>query len=804
MKLFNTTLAKNDLSRFRDANDALRLLKSLGYELQPEHDELLSSNHVRAWSSAGKSQLRCFFLEMQVVTGKSLYPIFSMCSEKNPLNLIWITSDYRYVFVAAVKRTLPLNSISENASIIPSTLIRRLDIQNLTDHDHVFLEELTRTQESDQAQFVKIHHAFNRIMHTNKADTLNGRHDATSDDSTTDSFYHLRRTLQTHKDSAYSGSWNEKCKHLILPTLKYLGYSSLPFDQPNHSGGTSSAFLLFDTSFETPHLKPIACCVCKDPLLEDDCLGWSAENVPDIISSQFPDEHSFDLTDCRKLIVTDGRIWAVRELNKPNSAGPYFDLYRLLQLDYNKSSPSLSDFQDFQNRFAPKTTVSTNAEIPAASKSVSSTDTTTLINSANELFRPFVQHEADSLTKARSLLFGIFHLLFFELSGRISPTDDLRWNIPDFHRIAFSQMLLKPEKTAEWIKNHLIAYLNMDLSGNICAGTFSGQTPPLQNYIRSLDPKNLLDCVAQAGNLWMKFFGDFQFVHRDSSELFIQFLESVFAPDADTKISDFDATKLKHKISMGLDIVLKTPMSLPDQNDPDDSRRNRKEIEQVLLFYVFDSNPHFGYRLIQVLNLFITTFKKSLEDKHRQALSDILQSIRSTLIQDSHEHGLFLDHRTLTDARLLRLKCIQQCLYGALGSDFSQMAPAVLFSTTGLDNIRFPWIAHHFHQDIDYTIERLEGGASSRPPPVDSLTGLITAARWFTSCEQDFQVCGPDFEFTHRLYNELKKKIGEIFRRHGADYKMPVEQAFPWLFYTKLSAEAGYKKPGTGFDTVLM
>ncbi len=809
MKIFNTILTKHDCAQFNDAHDALRLLKSLGYELQPEHDELLSSNHVRVWSTTGKSWLRCLFLEMPIVTEKSLYPIFSACSAQNPLNLIWITSDYRYVFLAALKRTQPLsdNFKSDNTTIYPSILIRRLDMQNLTDCDHVFLEELTRTLDSDQAQFVKILYAFNRIKFVSNAEILDDQHDASKiqDDSSADNFYHLRRILQTYKDRAYSGSWNEKCKHLILPTLKYLGYSSLPFDPLNQSVGASPAFLLVDTSSETPQLKPTAYCICTDPVLDDEYFIWNGEDVPDIVSSQFYNEHSFDLTDCQKLIVTDGRIWAVRELNKPNSASRYFDLYRLLKLDYTKSSPSLNDFQDFQIGFAPKTTASTIVDMPA-SAGMSSTDTTTLINSAIDLLRPLVQHEADCLTKAQFLLFGIFHLLYCELTGRISPTDDLRWNIPDFHRIAFSHISQKPEKTAEWIKNHLIACLNMDLSRNIYAGVFSEQTPPLQNTIRLLDPKSLLDCVTQAGNLWMNFWGDFQFVHRDSSKLFIEFLEFIFTSGSDTKMSDSDATNLKNKISTRLDHVLKTPMSLPDQNDPDDSRRNRKEIEQALLFHAIDPSPHLGYRLVQALNLFITIFKKSLENNHRKALADILQTIRLRLIQDSHEHGLFLDHRTLTDARLLRLKCIQHCLYGLLDSDFSQMAPANLFLTTGLFGIRFPWIAHHFNQDIDYTFDRLEGSQSDSPllPITGSLAGLVAAARWFTSCEQDFQVCGPDFEFTRRLHNELKKKIDEIFRQCGADQKTPVELVFPWLFYSKLSDETGNKNPGTGFDAVLM
>ena len=133
------------------------------------------------------------------------------------------------------------------------------------------------------------------------------------------------------------------------------------------------------------------------------------------------------------------------------------------------------------------------------------------------------------------------------------------------------------------------------------------------------------------------------------------------------------------------------------------------------------------------------------------------------------------------------------------------MAPANLFLTTGLSGIRFPWIAHHFNQDIDYTLERLEGSQSDSHllPFAGSLAGLVTAARWFTSCEQDFQTCGPDFEFTRRLHNELKKKSDALLDHQRVNEKIPVELVFPWLFYSRLSAEIGQEKPGNGFDFVL-
>jgi hypothetical protein len=820
MKTVNSVLTDKIFSHLDTTQGILRLLRSLGYDLQksPTPDDMFRDPPVTVWSTTEQNGLPCLFLEMPSVTGESLYPIVSELVRQSSLNLVLATADYRYLFIAAIQQTHPPSPASETGGkcVLPSTVIRRLDTKHLTGHDRLFLEELTRTCESHHAQFVKILYAFNRI----DQDTSSGISDGKSawseeaGNSLKDTYHHLRRSLQPFRDIAYSGSQSEKFSRLILPVLNILEYTPVPVNTAPITGDASSTFLLFEQHSETPGTQPVAFCHHTDSLSNPCFFDGNAGYAARLLAAQRYFGDIINTSGIRNIIVTDGRIWAVYHLRHPEPDPEWVDLYRLLKLDYGRSLFPDETFLLFMDHFScyppslsvrPASTAGHNRAITAAAEKSAEL----LVNAAVDLFKPHI-HDAKNLAEnARLLLYEFFHILYCELTGLVTPTDAHRWNIPDLYRIALFADSHPPEKTAVWIKSHLATSHDLDVARNHASGLFAEPGADFRNTINLLDARCLHDCAKLAGNLWVQCFGDGLHLFRDMAEDFCRFLESIFSSGSVTELSSTKESDLQTDLSIRFGRDTKPCDHFSDQGTLTAGRPSGNDAGCFFHYHIVDPDPGAGLRLVQALKRIETTLRNRILCETGHCFTDYLQGIRARLMVDSHEQRLFLDHRILTDARLLRLLCIQQCLYGLTGLDIACTAPANLFLSTGLNGIRFPHIGHHFQQDVEYTVDRLslryEGLLPGHMQAVTgSLAGIVTAGRWIAAADRDFQTCGPDFQFMRRQYRLLRSRIHHTVQTPEAGGLTPVELVFPWLFYSRLSGETGAGRSGNGFDTVLV
>lgn len=820
MKIFNSVLTDKIFTHLDTAEGVLRLLRSLGYDLHslPARNNVFRDIPVTAWSTPEQDNLPCLLLEMTPVTRDTLYPVVLELVKKKPRHLVLATADYRYLFIAAVQQTHTPSPVSDTGQtrVLPSTVIRRLDTKHLTGHDRLFLEELTRTCESGHTQFEKILYAFNRIDQSTSPGISTGHPAWTleSGDSLKDTYHYLRRLLQPFRDIAYSGSQSEKCSRLILPVLNTLGYAPVPVNAAYITSGSSTAFLLTEQHSETSGTPPVACCLYADPLFNPFFLGSNIGHISRLLAAHVHPGGIIEPSGIRKLIVTDGRIWAAYHLHRPDKDPEPVDLYRLLKLDYGRSLFSLETFSLFLDHFScdstsfsgrPATSVRYNRGIQTAA----GLRAEELINSVVDLFKPHMGDTKNLADTARLFLYEIFHILYCELTHLAAPLDENRWNIPELYRIVFFADSHSPGKNAEWITLHLAAAHDLDAARNSASGIFSEPVPELQDTINRLDARCLLDCVKLAGHIWIEYFGDDLHLFRDMTEDFCRFLGSIFTPGSVTGLPSKKESDLHTDLSHRFEYEAQTYSRVSDRVTSTLKHPAQDDFEWFLQYHVIDPDPGTGLRLIQALKWMETFPGTRFSRETGPCLAAYLQDMRSRLMQDSHKQRLFLDHRILTDTKLFRLLCVQQCLYGLTGQDMSRTVPATLFLSTGLNNIRFPHIGHHFQQNVEYTIVRLSRWYKGLlpghlPALTGALAGFVTAGRWIAATDRDFHTCGPDFEFVRRQYHMLQSRIHSMFQAAVPDGKTPVELVFPWLFYSRLSGETGADQSGNGFDMVLV
>ncbi len=810
MRIYNSIVSKKAVSAINGSLSVLRLLHSLGYDtvninISPD---LKSTGVTSFYKTESDNRFQCIFAEMQDINDQDLYTLFRRATHEKTWNLALATSDYQYLFIAAVRATYIADNTGKGTPF-PSVKIRRIDLKHPTDEDCIFLEELTRTSPNDQEMFAKIRYAFSHYK--NDQPQMSSCSDFFENDTNESDFaetvHMMRCALQPVRGYALNGSWHDRAEYLIEPILEILGYQ-FARSKPHCANRVTPDWFLYTEDPELPGTTPVAACLLADPLNNPFYSFDSSDDTKQVICPEMSVRKLLDNPVIHKVFVTDGRIWKIYCTTKEGILQTSVDVYRLLQLDYPKYHRKPDLFRLFWALFSSKNRFV--SYVPNPDLQIDND----LLQKTRDSIKPFLPDNNNPEKTARILLFQIFYMLYCEAHNLLPPTDRNRSNVSSLTTLARTVNNENSDQIVDGLLSHLKAFTHFDITRYQSAFVFSSEKSSnkddlnITSVLTSMNPPDVSCLLDTVFKTWQKMTSRFFLYPVNPADDFCLQLQTILFPDASSSLSSKHMDVLVRRLSM-LRKSIEQLIKMTNNTDiPGRNHHLKRVSESVFRFRVIDTKANIGCRLIQVSRLLESFWLDFADHTDRFSFSDVVRTLRNSLIKDSDSQGYILDHACLTHSALVKYLVANHCLYGL--TDCAELAGAMLFLHTGLSGIRFPYIGHHFHcssgsnyldtqllkDSLEHSNETLDG--------INSCTAaMVTASRWFADQEFADIDSGADFAFTRKNYTQIRQTIDEIAKSNNSNRGLPLELVFPWVFYARLSSETPTDRDGHGFDCVI-
>lgn len=801
VKRYNYKVKETTLSEITNRGKCLKLLRSLGYDLEPAPwlpPETWPTSRA-IYRGADEQHLQVWFFEMETITQKRIYPIIADTVKTFPQNLYLFADNYDHLYFIAASATCfsrPDIGLNNNG-VFPSVKVHRITRDDNLLRDRMFLEELTRTQDQDPLQFKKICHAFKRLnwLSTDvnkpiiKDVSTNSLQPEAIQPDPPELFHQLRSLLRNKRHIAYSGTWQRKVEELILPVLELLGFAIVPGKVTQKDCDSEPDFFIYRTDPEKPGATPYGGCIDLDGQCNADVFARKL-----LLGNMY-----------RKMIATDGRIWRLYHDTGTSLDTLDLDLFSILKLDrerLNTPGPELETFMHLST-----------GRWQLRQMDVNAVDGSSTLDAIQDLCQARQTESLQNQPWEKEAIYQLLYLVYSELSGRVNPVFNERWNIPELNQICQDPSRWDNDTLKSFVVTHLKTLNELDRFLNISGYFFHNPgTATEQSSVRQIfteaSPDSIRQVIQSLNELILSFCPDYSHFGTLSVPQFAKLVGKllqqptpVWPHGEERAITDFISDRFKKLLRQ------KAQLNQPDA--PRAFHLARLLSESMFRTHIIDAHAGTGSRLLQISTLLEHLFLSHMLESPDNPIHPRLPELRKLIIRDSHENKVFLNHSNLTDIRLMRLQICQHCLYGVIDAGELRVIPSVLNLSTDLSGIRFPFTSHHFHPATSSARDRLNRTYAGELPQQiqaasSALNGMIAAARWFAEQELDLEAFGPNFAFTRAQFRMIIQRVIDFNDEHPDEQDLPLEFVFAWIFYNRLSGSANPGEPGTGFDRVII